>query len=84
MIESKTTNDIIESRQSQGLDSGSVWSRSGVSGDSLSTSDTNLPQANCNKMIESIILLQELRSCISGFVVEAPTAILPKPKIALQ
>ncbi|HIV48649.1 MAG TPA: hypothetical protein IAA33_02285 [Candidatus Helicobacter avicola] len=26
---------------------------SGASGDSLSTSDTNLPQANCNKMIES-------------------------------
>ena len=34
--------------------------------------------------LDSIILLQELRSCISGFVVEAPTAILPKPKIALQ
>ena len=38
-IESKVTNDIIESKQSQGLDSGSVCSRSGVSGDSLSTSE---------------------------------------------
>ncbi|WP_394908171.1 hypothetical protein [uncultured Helicobacter sp.] len=27
---------------------------SGASGDSLSTSDNNLPQANCNKIIESI------------------------------
>ncbi|WP_394909694.1 hypothetical protein [uncultured Helicobacter sp.] len=27
---------------------------SGASGDLLSTSDTNLPQANCNKIIESI------------------------------
>ncbi|HIV48246.1 hypothetical protein [uncultured Helicobacter sp.] len=53
MIESKTTNDIVESKQSQGLDSGSVCSRSGLSGDSLSTSDTNLPQANCNEIIES-------------------------------
>ena len=47
-IESKTTNDIIESRQSQGLDSGSVCSRSGVSGDSLSTSDTKFAQQTCN------------------------------------
>ncbi|HIV49029.1 hypothetical protein [uncultured Helicobacter sp.] len=39
MIESKTTNDIIESRQSQGLDSGSVWSRSADEADSLSMSD---------------------------------------------
>ena len=39
MIESKTTNDIIESKQSQGLDSGSVWSRSGVSEDLFLVSD---------------------------------------------
>ena len=34
-----------------------VCSRSGASGDSLSTSDTNLPQANCNKIIESKIII---------------------------
>ena len=57
MIESKVTNDITESKQSQGLDSGSVCSRSGASGDLLSTSDNNLPQANCNTMIESKIII---------------------------
>ena len=54
MIESKASSDIAESKKSKALDSDNVWSRSGVSGDSLSTSDTNLPQANCNKMIESL------------------------------
>ncbi|WP_394909792.1 hypothetical protein [uncultured Helicobacter sp.] len=37
---------------------------SGVSGDSLSTSDTNLPQANCNEMIESMGFLRyNTKSC---------------------
>ena len=54
MIESKASSDIAESKKSKALDSDNVWSRSGVSGDLLSTSDTNLLQANCNKMIESL------------------------------
>ncbi|WP_394908791.1 hypothetical protein [uncultured Helicobacter sp.] len=32
MLESKTTNDIMESKQSQGLDSSSVCARNGASG----------------------------------------------------
>ncbi|HIV48265.1 hypothetical protein [uncultured Helicobacter sp.] len=54
MIESKASSDIAESKKSKALDSDNVWSRSGASGDLLSTSDTNLLQANCNKMIESL------------------------------
>ncbi|HIV48771.1 hypothetical protein [uncultured Helicobacter sp.] len=53
MIESKATSDITESTQSQDSKKGSICSRSGASGDLLSTSDNNLPQANCNKIIES-------------------------------
>ncbi|WP_394908243.1 bifunctional diaminohydroxyphosphoribosylaminopyrimidine deaminase/5-amino-6-(5-phosphoribosylamino)uracil reductase RibD [uncultured Helicobacter sp.] len=52
-IESKTTNDIIESKQSQGLDSGSICARSGVSGDLLLASDTQ-EQRSCVEMIESL------------------------------
>ncbi|HIV48307.1 MAG TPA: GNAT family N-acetyltransferase [Candidatus Helicobacter avicola] len=54
MRESITTSDITESTQSQDSKKGNVCSRSGASGDLLSTSDTNLLQANCNKIIESI------------------------------
>ena len=53
MIESKASSDIAESKKSKALDSDNVWSRSGASGDLLSTSDTNLPQANCNEIVES-------------------------------
>ncbi|WP_395002280.1 glycosyltransferase family 2 protein [uncultured Helicobacter sp.] len=52
-IESKPISDIIESKESQHIDSGLTCARSGASGDSLSTSDTNLPQANCVEIIES-------------------------------
>ena len=50
LIESKAASDIIESKQSQALNWGSVcaprFNNGGASGDSLSTSDSNLPQAN--------------------------------------
>ena len=64
--ESKTTNDITESKQSQGLDSGSVYLRSGVSGDSLSTNDNNLPQANCNKMVEFSLTLNDKHEMLNN------------------
>ncbi|WP_394952254.1 hypothetical protein [uncultured Helicobacter sp.] len=32
---------------------------SGASGDSLSASDTNLPQANCNKIMESSLIYKK-------------------------
>ena len=49
-IESKTASDIIESRESKQIDSGSVCSprfnNGGASGDSLLVSDSNLPKTN--------------------------------------
>ena len=53
ILDSTKTSKIRKPHIISGLDSDNVWSRSGVSGDSLSTSDTNLPQANCNEIIES-------------------------------
>ena len=53
-MEFKPTSNIIESKQSQNLALDFMYDRvSGVSRDSLSASDTNLPQANCIKIIES-------------------------------
>lgn len=47
------SGDSRPTTESKALDSGSVCARSGASGDSLLTSDNNLPQANCIKKIES-------------------------------
>ena len=52
MIESHTTNGIIESKQSKALDSDNVCARSGASGDSLPTSDTQ-ERSSCSEIIES-------------------------------
>ena len=50
------SGDSRPTTESKALDSGSVCARSGASGDSLLTSDNNLPQANCIKKIESFFL----------------------------
>uniref|UniRef100_UPI003752CCE4 hypothetical protein n=1 Tax=uncultured Helicobacter sp. TaxID=175537 RepID=UPI003752CCE4 len=53
ILDSTKTSKIRKPHIISGLDSDNVWSRSGARLDSLQPSDTNLPQANCNEMIES-------------------------------
>ncbi|WP_394952293.1 hypothetical protein [uncultured Helicobacter sp.] len=53
ILDSTKTSKIRKPHIIGGLDSDNVWSRSGARLDSLQPSDTNLPQANCNEMIES-------------------------------
>ena len=47
-----------ESRESKPIDSDSVCARSGGNGGLAPIDDTNLPQANCNEMIDSLLTLK--------------------------
>ena len=58
IIDSKPTSSVRESRESKPIDSDSVCARSGGNGGLAPIDDTNLPQANCNEIIDSLLTLK--------------------------